>query len=475
MSNLLAILRSSADAMEVFQKQLLVTQNNVSNASTPGYARQRVLPVAKEFSPDAGLSGGVAAGPMESARSRFAEANVRRQVQRQGMADARLDSLAGVEQAFPVDAGNGIAGALNGLLSSFSNWSVAPNDGNARQAVLDGARALAASFQDAASALNGAAGTSDRQLQETVDRINGLATELRDCNLQARLGSRGDAGLDARMNAALEELSGLVDITVVPQSDGSLTLLAGGMIPLVVGNNLHPLQLDFSPPAGAAFPDGQSPARILDDAGNDATARLTGGALAGTLEVRNGVIGGLVGNSGTEGNLNRLAQALAGRINQLVTAGQAASGIDPPVDLFTWNGANPTAAAASLSVNAGFTTAMLGAADAGPPYASNGTALKLASLGQAADAADKLDGAGFVQFYAGLAAGIGRQVDRARQESAMQDQLVAQSRSLRSQMQGVSLDEEAINLIQFQRAYQAAAQVLTVLNELTEATVNLLR
>ena len=57
----------------------------------------------------------------------------------------------------------------------------------------------------------------------------------------------------------------------------------------------------------------------------------------------------------------------------------------------------------------------------------------------------------------------------------MQQQLAAQAKELRQQSSGVSLDEEAALLIEFQRAYQANARFITVLNQLTEETVNLLK
>jgi len=55
------------------------------------------------------------------------------------------------------------------------------------------------------------------------------------------------------------------------------------------------------------------------------------------------------------------------------------------------------------------------------------------------------------------------------------EQLLLQARAMRDEVSGVSLDEEAVHLIEFQRAYQASARLITVLNELTEITINLLR
>jgi flagellar hook-associated protein FlgK len=63
-SNLLASLRSTANALSVFERQLITSQNNVSNASTPGYARQSLTLQAKPFDPNGGIPGGVKAGPI---------------------------------------------------------------------------------------------------------------------------------------------------------------------------------------------------------------------------------------------------------------------------------------------------------------------------------------------------------------------------------------------------------------------------
>ena len=99
--------------------------------------------------------------------------------------------------------------------------------------------------------------------------------------------------------------------------------------------------------------------------------------------------------------------------------------------------------------------------------------MKLAALGSPAGGTGQIDNLGFVEFYAGLATKVGREVGAAKDGSDLQTQLVAQARTLRERTSGVSLDEEAVMLIQFQRAYQAAARMISVLDDLTETTVNL--
>jgi flagellar hook-associated protein 1 FlgK len=50
---------------------------------------------------------------------------------------------------------------------------------------------------------------------------------------------------------------------------------------------------------------------------------------------------------------------------------------------------------------------------------------------------------------------------------------VQQLQNQRNSVSGVSLDEEAANLVQFQRAYQAAARIVNVIDTLTQTAINL--
>ncbi len=76
MGSLTATLLGAANAMDAFQYALNVSQNNIENASTPGYARQLAMLQALPFNPSTGLSGGVAQGQMLDTRDLFAERDV---------------------------------------------------------------------------------------------------------------------------------------------------------------------------------------------------------------------------------------------------------------------------------------------------------------------------------------------------------------------------------------------------------------
>jgi len=93
MSNLFATLRASAGTLEAYGQVLETVQNNVSNASTPGYAKQRMDLYGLPFDPQGGSTGGVRAGKLASSRNEYAEQAVRHQTTGMGYQQQLVDSL----------------------------------------------------------------------------------------------------------------------------------------------------------------------------------------------------------------------------------------------------------------------------------------------------------------------------------------------------------------------------------------------
>jgi flagellar hook-associated protein 1 FlgK len=466
MSNLFTSLSASSTTLAALQSALTVTQNNVDNASTPGYARQSVSLESMPFLPGQGLSGGVTAGELQSARDRYADAEVRRRQESSSYYDQKTSSLSAIETSFDITDQSGITGAFSALFQSFSAWSASPNSGAARQTVLDGASRVAQAFHDASAGLEQQSADATQQIRQTTQQINDLTSQLRADNAERIRSGTSDPALDAKTQDTLEQLSQLADITALQQSDGSVTVLLGGQTPLVVGDRQFDVKAEVD-----------NPVRVLSADGSDITAQISQGKLAALLDVRNRLLPTFLGDGTQAGDLNRLASAFADRVNQLLSAGQVSDG--PPaqagVPLFTYDTTSPNAAARTLAVNPAITGAKLAAIDPGPPYSVNGTAIALAGLATPTAVADKLDGFSYTEFYGSLAARAGSELSTATDAGNAQKQLLAQAKSLRDQASGVSLDEEAVHLIEFQRAYQAAAKMTTALGDMTQTVIDMLR
>jgi flagellar hook-associated protein 1 FlgK len=463
--------------MGAFERAVEVTQNNVANASVPTYARQRLALKPRPFAPEEGLTGGVAAGAVESARDRYADAELRRQLQEVGWTDQFAASLSRIAARFDATGRSGLPAEINRLLGAFSQWGADPNSQTARANVIYAATALTASFQNTAAALEAERTETSQGLSAVVGHINQLAARVRSYNAE-RLRSGPDAGRDANLQAALEELAELAEITAAPQADGTVTVLLGGETPLVVGTSSYALRLADAAGAGLSeFPGGIPPAAILDSAGRDVTEQAASGQTGALLAIRNRILPSLIGDRDQVGDLNQLATGLAGRVNQLLTSGWVSDGDPPQIGeaLFAYDSTNAVNAARTLTVRPEVTADSLAAIEPGPPYIANGIAMKLAGLGRADAPENTIDGQDFITFYGGIATRVGTRLNEAENNRTAAAQAAAQARSLREQISGVSLDEEAIYLLQFQRAYQAAARMIVVLDDLTKTTLEMLR
>ncbi|MGH9659112.1 MAG: FlgK family flagellar hook-associated protein, partial [Bryobacteraceae bacterium] len=297
--SLFSALTASAQSLLAFQQSLDVVQNNINNASTPGFARQRQPLLAKLFQPEQGVAGGVETGARQSLRNDFAEVSVRRQTSALGRSDQLATTLSGLEAHFDATGETGIPKALSELFAAFSSLSINPNASTARQTVLDQAAQLAVSFNTAAQSLSIQHAESFREVGSIVDRVNQLVARIRDFNVQSRSTGGQDAGVEAQLYASLEELSELVDFTALRQTDGTITLLLGGQSGLLIGDRQYNLQADFS--TGSA--------RLLDPQGVDVTAQLNGGRLSGAIHAANVLIPGYLSE------LNQLAASLADTVN----------------------------------------------------------------------------------------------------------------------------------------------------------------
>ncbi len=232
MGTLFGALNSSLTAIQAFQTALNISQNNVSNASTPGYARQVANLEALPFDASGGLTGGVKAGPAQSTQNEYADQAVRTQLSQQGSFSAQSTALASIQGLFDVSGQTGIVGALNNLFQSFSGWSADPGSTSAQQTVLTSAQALAQSFQSTAASLSQTTVQLNQQIGSTVQQINQIASQIQADNVailkNPNPGGGVDPGVSANLEASLESLSQLADVTVTFASDGTATVLLGG-------------------------------------------------------------------------------------------------------------------------------------------------------------------------------------------------------------------------------------------------------
>jgi flagellar hook-associated protein 1 FlgK len=85
-----------------------------------------------------------------------------------------------------------------------------------------------------------------------------------------------------------------------------------------------------------------------------------------------------------------------------------------------------------------------------------------------------LNGYTFAQYFGNLGARVGRDVALASDYATQQEDLVTQAQARRAEVSGVSLDEEAIKLLQFQRSYEAAGKIVNVIDKMAQSVLDML-
>jgi len=479
-SNLLSALFNSANALNAFDQVLEVTQNNVANASTPGYAKQTLPLEALPFNLSDGVTGGVTVGQVESSRDEYAEQAVRQQNTGLGQDQQSVTSLTALQSLFDISGNTGLPYALNQFYQAASAWGETPDSTPARQAVISGASDVAQAFQDTANSLLSLATNTESQIDDTVNQINQLVGQIATYN-QTILNSGSaahDAGIDAQVHSTLENLSQYVNFTATQQPDGTTTILLGGSTPLLIGANQYSISAQLYTPQNPPPVNTSAPAQVqlLAADGSDITAQATSGQLGSLLNMRNTVLPSYIGDSTQAGSLNEMAQQFADCVNGMLTSGTTSDGPPPVygVPLFDYDDTDATHVAQTLTVDPNVTPDQLPATDPGPPYVSNGIPLELSQLAQPTDPDDMIDGVSYSEFYGQMAANAGNLLQSAQNGVQVQQSLLAQAQNQRSQISGVSLDEEALVLVEFQRAYQANSQVVTVLNGLMQDVLNMI-
>jgi flagellar hook-associated protein 1 len=354
--SLFSAMSSASNALAAFESALTVTQNNVNNASTPGYVAQTQTFNALSFVPGTGANGGVEAGAVLSSRDQFAEQNVRSATAQLGNFEQQVQSLSTLQGQFDISGSSGIPAAFNTLFSAFSNWSTLPNDSTARQNVITSAQNVASAFQQTASNVSKISQSTDAQTSTLVNQVNNLAAQLGSYNAQLSGGGQTDPALDAAVSSTIESLSEIASVTTIKQPDGTFSVMLGGQTELVAGKTVNKLTADvYIPTKSAIHSGGPVAVPIHISAGvNDALNLKVDGATLPTI---------------TLNPSDTTLAAVAADINtQLTAAGSTATAsVDAQGQLMLASGS--TGPGASVQILAGDGNATLGLSAVTSPQA----------------------------------------------------------------------------------------------------------
>jgi flagellar hook-associated protein 1 FlgK len=468
-------------ALQAQQTGIDVTGHNVANANTEGYSRQNVQIVATEPFTMPGTNRSTTAGQLgtgsiakniERARDAFLDAQFRTESGGQANALARQDALQQVETVLDEPAGIGLNSLLNSFYTNMNQVASDPSDLPTRTAFTEQAVSLAQSFNRISGQMTTIQQGLDNEVVSNVSTINQLTNQIVQLNktiTQVEFSGQAANDLRDQRDTAIDRLSQMVQtsVTEIPAGStnaGSVTVSIGGQVLVDGATNTKTDLGTTTSVTNAPFVDvtfGTAPASPLATLGN--------ASIAAKIKVRDIDIGGA--GTGYLAQLDTIATNLATAVNTLHSTGFDAYG-NAGGAFFTGG-----TSAATIAVNPTIQADpnLIAASSVSGAVGNNDVILKIAGLRDSMAAATPPLPANTptsLAAYNSLIADLGTNNQSAGNDADTQGSLVTLLNQRRQSLSGVSLDEEATNMIRYQRAYEAAARMMTANDEMLDKLIN---
>lgn len=457
MGGINSTLNIAVNSLIAQQGALNVVSNNIANASTPGYTAER--PNLVEQAPvqygAIVLGQGAELQSVQSLRDQVLQLQIDTQTQSQGQLNSYLGGMNQVQSLFNETQGVGLQNVMSQFFNSLQSLSTDPTSTPLRQGVLSAGQNLVNAFHTASSGLNQIQSGLDQSVGQTVTQVNQLTGQIARVSgqIDTFTGTSNDpSALIDQRNQLVNQLSQLVNVSVTNASSGAFELTTSNGAALVVGNQSFSLSTKINPPTG--FQD------IYSSTGTDITSTISSGQLGGLLQARDQDI------PAAETSLDTLAYNAATAFNTQSKAGYDANG-NAGANFFTpLSGVAGSAGQIALAIS---DPSLIAASSDGAP-GSNGNALALAGIQNQA----LIGGQSVTDYYSNLVDTVGNDVANANGQQQTVNSVLTQLQNQQNSLSGVSIDQQAAMLVQYQNAYQASAQVVTVVQQLMQSTLNMM-
>ncbi len=489
-----AIFNTAASSLAAQRIALDVTGENIANVNTEGYSRQRVI--LDTAAPTTHISGfPLGSGVNVTAVQRMYDSVLNKQINDGisvlGNNEQRLSMLKQLEPYFNELTGNALGDAMQGMTDAWQSLSLNPSGLAERQTVIGRATILTDTFYAINNSIANVQTFADQSITSAATDITQKAKEIANLNSQILTTEQasGNANeLRDKRDLLIQQISKQVGITSAEQQDGTVTVKLLGGEDLVSGVSYATL---YSNKVGPAVTDntllitavGNPPPAAVPATDTNVTATIGGsnnsqGQIGGLLYSRDTAMPGYLAK------LDELAYNLAQQTNAVHAAGwnlNNATGIDffspatpaaPPAPAAAFAGYSKTIAVAITSTNE------IAAADTNPLIGGTGNNKNALLLKDLANTPVAFAGGVLVttgSYYNALVSSVGVDVQSATNLAAQNNGFIRQLNALRESNSGVSLDEELINLMKYQKAFEGAARVINTATQMLDTILGMVR
>lgn len=434
-----------------YQSAIDTTTGNIANANNEGYTRRRV-DLNNLNTSTSGFSsfGNANTGTLERMRQKFAEYSIWRENHNLGKYDKTESLLKQIESVLGSEGDGSIQNVLNEFWNSWNDLANDPESDAVRALVKNKGQLLANTFNDAHSRMVNMQRQMTPEIGETVNTINRISNQLLEINQQLRVNQSPDL-MDQR-DQLINDLSKMINIDVKEKDNGEVSILFGGHI-LISENKASPLQANFD-----ASNNLHSVSLTFKDSNYE--PEIQGGSLAALMDVYNNNIPNYLNQ------LDTLAVNIAREVNSVHSSGYNIAGTTG-INFFSAN----VSGASSFRMNSAVVNdpGLIATRGATEGVGANSIAESIYDLQYNTIVANETPG----DFFTSLVTEIGTDISDASFLKSSQEMITQQLMNQRDEITGVSLDEEMTKLIQYEQAYQAAAKIITTVDQMMETVLSL--
>lgn len=457
----------SARSLSAQQQATEVIGNNLANVNNPAYAREQlVLQASVPLETPQGEEGtGVDAVSIQEFRNAFLDGQISNQTSVTGSLTSQQSALQEAETYLdeqvqnssaantPAGSENGIAHALDALFNGFQTVAEPGSGLPERQTLVSTAQGLASKFNQVSTELGSVRDSLNQSIQADVASSNQDLKDIAQLNLEiataTATGGTANSLVDARQ-AKLEDLASKTNITTSTEANGAVDVSIGGVT--MVSGFANSDQMEAYDAGGGQF--------LVRAQSAGTNLALTGGSIAGSISARDGELTDL------QNSLNTLASNLITQVNAIYTQGFGPGGVTGG-SFFTGTDASDISVSSDLAADPTIFQGSGSATAAG----DNSTVAALGALGH--QNITGLQNQTFSGSYATTVTSLGNAIANVTDQLGNSQSVAQMLGNQRSSISGVNTDEEMTNLISYQKAYQASAQLISTINQMLETVLTM--
>lgn len=501
--------------LQAAQTSLNTAGHNISNINTPGYTRQQAAVQAADalrtYASYGTIGGGVSVSAIEQLRDSYYDTKYRNNQGNFGHYAVKENYMGQIEDYLNEWALQGYCKEYQNFYAAVNQLTLTPGDDSSKNQLINNALSLTDYFNTLSTNLRKVQEDANNEVKDAVEQINSIAKNIAALNrqinqIEANYGNAND--LRDRRNDLLDELSQIVNIDVTEEEIGNnltdFTVRINGQT-LVASYQYNTLEtVSRSEPRNASDAAGLYDIQWNSGQKFDIYSSSLGGQLKGLIDIRDGCNGEiesyavdedgnyildgdgnktlateaqLLNNTDYKGipyyqtQLNQFIEVFTGAVNEIMKSGFTADGEHQGVSLFVTKNNTDTMTAGNVTVN----QALIDEPDLLAIKKSAGTGEANAEIMEelnALQSAKIFDGGTGTYFLESIISDMSIDAQKAINMYANYNNLQSSIHNQRLSVMGVDTDEEAMDLMRFQQAYNLSSKLMSVMNEIYDKLIN---